>query len=136
MIYTIQNCTNLVRTAYGDSNRSYGCTPDDPFHGTGQGSGASAAVWFAVTIVLIEALLNEHIGTFLVMAVSMQLIRFPATLFVDDTDFIITGHTESETCTSILLHSQHTLYIWSTLLHATGGSLRPDKCRWSLIDFG
>ena len=136
MIDTIQNCTNSVRTAYGDSERSYGCTPDDPFHGTGQGSGASPAVWFAITIVLIEALLHERIGTFIVTAISAQLIRFPAILFVDDTDFIITGNANTETANSILLHSQHALYIWGALLHATGGSLRPEKCRWSLIEFG
>ena len=135
MIDTIQNCTNSVRTAFGDSDRSYGCTPDDPFHGTGQGSGASPAIWFAITVILIDALLHERIGTFITLAISMRLIRFPAILFVDDTDFIVTGTTAHEDSTSILLYSQHALFIWSALLHATGGSLRPEKCRWTLIDF-
>ena len=54
---------------------------------------------------------------------------------MDNTDFIVTGTTESEDHTSILLYSQHAMFIWSALLHATGGSLRPEKCRWNLIDF-
>lgn len=129
MIDTIQNCSNSIRTAFGDSERSYGCTPDEPFHGTGQGSGSSPDIWFAITAVLIDALLHERVGTFITMAISLRLIRYSAILFVDDTDFIVTGHTLSEDNTSILLYSQHALFLWCALLHATGGSLRPDKCR-------
>ena len=91
MINSLQNSTNSIRTAYGDSDLSHKSTPDQPYHGTGQGSGASPAVWFAITVVLIEALLAERIGTFVTMAISLQLIHFPAILFVDDTDFIVTG---------------------------------------------
>lgn len=124
MIDTIQNCSNSIRTAFGDSDRSYGCTPDDPFHGTGQGSGSSPAIWFAITVVLIDALLYEHIGTFVTLAISLRLIRYPAILIVDDTDFIVTGTTATEDSTSILLYSQHALFLWCALLHATGGSLQ------------
>ena len=91
MINSLQNSTNSIRTAYGDSDLSHKSTPDQPYHGTGQGSGASPAVWFAITVVLIEALLAERIGTFVTMAISLQLIHFPAILFVDDTDFIVPG---------------------------------------------
>ena len=135
LIDSLQNSSSSVRTAYGDSTRTHESTPETPYHGTGQGSGASPAVWFVITIVLIEALLHERVGTFITMAISLNLIRFPAILFVDDTDFIITGPSEYETATSILSESQRTLLLWSALLHATGGSLRPEKCRWSLIDF-
>ena len=91
MIDTLQQSTNTIRTAFGDSERSHNSTPDRPYHGTGQGSGASPAIWFAITIVLIESLLRENIGTFLTLAMSFKLLRIPAILFVDDTDFIVTG---------------------------------------------
>ena len=68
------------------------------------------------------------------MDISLQLLRHPAILFVDDTDFIITGQSNNEDSTSIILNSQHAMFFWSVLLYATGGSLRPDKCRWTLID--
>ena len=54
---------------------------------------------------------------------------------MDDTDFIITGSSDNEDSTSITLQSQHAMFLWSALLHATGGSLRPEKCRWTLIDY-
>ena len=135
MIDTLQNSSNIIRTAFGDSDISHNSTPDRPYHGTGQGSGASPAIWFAITIVLIEALLSENIGTFLTLVMSYKLLRIPAILLVDDTDFIVTGTTATEDAISIRLHSQRTLLLWSSLLHATGGSLCPEKCRWSLIDF-
>ena len=91
LIDSLQNSTSTIRTVYGDSELSHNTTPDQPYHGTGQGSGASPTVWFAITVVLIEALLHERIGTFLTMAISLRLIRFPAILFVDDTDFIVKG---------------------------------------------
>ena len=135
MIDTLQHSENTIRTGFGDSDRSHRSTPERPYHGTGQGSGSSPAIWFAMTIVLIEALMQEHIGTFLTLAISHKLLRFPAILFVDDTDFIVTGQSNDEDSVSVTLQSQRTLLLWSALLHATGGSLRPEKCRWSLIDF-
>lgn len=135
VVDTLQHSENTIRTGFGDSDRAHYSTPERPYHGTGQGSGASPAIWFAITIVLIEALMQEQIGTFLTLAMSLQLIRFPAILFVDDTDFVVTGQSENEDAVSVRLQSQRTLLLWSALLHATGGSLRPEKCRWSLIDF-
>ena len=135
MIDTLQKSTNTIRTGFGDSDLSHSSSPEQPYHGTDQGSGASPAIWFAITIILIESLLQENVGTFLVLAMSSKLLRIPAILFVDDTDFIVTGSTMSEDAISIRLQSQRTLLLWSALLHATGGSLRPEKYRWSLINF-
>ena len=135
LIDSIQHSTSTIRTGFGESERTYSSDPDDPFHGTGQGSGTSPAACFVITIVLIEALLDARVGTFITLAILLQLLRFPATLFVDDTDFLITGSTDNEDSTSILLESQLSVLLWSALLHATGGSLQPDKCRWALIDF-
>lgn len=137
MIDTLQQSTNTIRTAFGDSEVSHSSTFERPYHGTGQASGASHAIWFAITIVLIESLKHENIGTFLALALalSLKLLRIPAILFVDDTDFIVTGTSQNEDDLSICLQSQRTLLLWSALLHATGGSLRPEKCSWVLIDF-
>ena len=111
LIYSIQHSTSNIRTGLGDSERTYSSDPDDPFHGTGQGSGASPAARFVITIVLIEALLDTCIGTFITLAISLQLLRFPATLFVDDTDFLITGSTDNEDSASILLESQRSVLL-------------------------
>ena len=39
MIDTLQKSTNTIRTGFGDSERSHSSTPEQPYHGTGQGIG-------------------------------------------------------------------------------------------------
>ncbi|KAI2494431.1 hypothetical protein MHU86_20114 [Fragilaria crotonensis] len=44
-----------VKTAYGVSESNYSGTPFAPLFGTGQGSGASPAVWLSLVVLLLHA---------------------------------------------------------------------------------
>lgn len=127
LINSLQNSTNIIRTAHDDSDLSHKSTPVQPYHGTGQGSGASPAVWCAITIAIIEALLQERIGTFLTLAISLQLIRIPAILFVDDTDFIVTGDSDDNT-------SFRCSYLLSGLSFYGVNSFTPPEALFALIN--
>jgi hypothetical protein len=45
-----------VKTVYGISDTTYSGTPVEPLFGTGQGSGASPAVWLTLVVVLLNTL--------------------------------------------------------------------------------
>ena len=45
-----------VKTVYGISEESYRGTLIEPLFGTGQGSGASPAVWLSLVVILLQTL--------------------------------------------------------------------------------
>jgi hypothetical protein len=45
-----------VRHAYGTSSHHYTSTDTAPLFGTGQGSGASPAIWLGLVVILLNAL--------------------------------------------------------------------------------
>lgn len=45
-----------LRTALGNSKRTYTHTTETPIHGTGQGSCASPAIWLLISSILMDCL--------------------------------------------------------------------------------
>ena len=45
-----------IKTIYGISEENYAGTPFEPLFGTGQGSGASPAVWLTLVVLLLHTL--------------------------------------------------------------------------------
>ena len=103
--------------------------------GTGQGSGASHVVWFAITVTLLRALVEAGVTTNFTAPLSDLITEFAAILFVDDTDFYINATSEDDRMEYIMTRAQKAMNVWSALLRATGGALRPGKCRWCVADF-
>ena len=56
------------------------------------------------------------------------------TLFVDDTD-LYTWKDGLLDPGELWLQTQSELTQWSTLLNATGGALKPEKCFWYMLDY-
>jgi hypothetical protein len=48
--------TYAVKHRYGVSDSYYESTETEPLFGTGQGSGASPAIWLGVVVILLNAL--------------------------------------------------------------------------------
>jgi hypothetical protein len=65
MFETIQNCRHVIRTAYGDSTRSYGgqSSYDLPPMGVGQGNGAGPQMWAVLSSTLFLAMHMEGLST-------------------------------------------------------------------------
>jgi hypothetical protein len=53
---TLLQMKYTVKTAFGISHASYSGTTTSPLFGTGQGSGASPAVWLTLVVVLMNTL--------------------------------------------------------------------------------
>ena len=109
--------------------------PGDNFNGTGQGSGASPAIWTAVCIVLLKLLQRKGTASAFTSAISAMPTIVAALCYVDDTDLLQRAQSNTETITHTIQSLQSNVDIWAQGLMATGGALKPEKCWWSLIDF-
>jgi hypothetical protein len=135
MFTTLQELTHEVRTAYGDSDITYGGKEIIPLHGVMQGNGAGPAIWAVVSTPLLNMLWTANVGSFLRAPISKQPIRFVGYSFVDDNDLIQTSRHDSVTHQEVIAGLQHSLDTWEEGLWATGGAIVPEKSFWYLINF-
>ena len=130
---------HYIRTAYGDLVKYFDEDNGSgtPIGGSGQGSGASPTIWALVSTPIFDALGRRGYGVFLKCAVSGDLLAFVGTVFVDDTDLIVTDKSllYDENNTSIFDLLQSSLHLWEGFIRASGGAIRPNKSHWYLIDF-
>jgi hypothetical protein len=74
---TLQSATHQVRTAYGDSDFTYGGnTNETPMHGVGQGNGAGPAIWAVVSTPILNMLRSKGFGCEFISPFSQQLTKF------------------------------------------------------------
>ncbi len=136
MFSTLQNLEHTIRTAYGDSEETYG---GDlwviPMQGVYQGNGAGPLIWAVVSSPLLDIMREEGFGTFFKTSISSQDIRFVGYAFVDDTDLIQTSKDGTETGDEMREQMQAGVNTWEGIIDATGGALAVEKSRWWLIDF-
>ena len=78
----------FLKTGFGLANKSYGGTPDAPYMGLTQGSGASPAAWTAISTLIVSAYRAKGYGAQLVSAWSGIIMALAALLYVDDTDLL------------------------------------------------
>jgi hypothetical protein len=135
MFTTLQELRHKVRTAYGDSDFTYGGAEVIPMHGVMQGNGAGPAIWAVVSTPILTMLRTANVGSFFRTPISNQDIRFVGYSFVDDTDLIQTPRNAAETCQDVIDGIQHSLNTWEGGLRATGGAIVPEKSYWYLINF-
>jgi hypothetical protein len=132
---TLQNATHQVRTAYGDSDFTYGGeTWDKPMHGVGQGNGAGPAIWAVVSTPILNMLRSKGLGCEFISPFSSKVTKFVGYSFVDDTDLIV-SMCDKYSSHQAMLDLQTSLDTWEGGLKATGGALVPEKTYWYLIDF-
>ena len=88
MIKTIQQLTHYIRTAFGDSDKTFGNDPDDPLQGLLQGNGASGMGWLAVATVIVNLMRSAGFGFQTWSSIQLEAIQLVCFAFVDDTDLI------------------------------------------------
>ena len=64
MIHTIKQMTHYIRTAFGDSDDSYGYDPTAilPLMGFLQGNGAAGTAWTSVITVIVSMMKSAGFG--------------------------------------------------------------------------
>ena len=136
MIHAIQTMTHYVRTAFGDSEDSYGYDPNlPPLMGLLQGNGASGTGWQVISSIIVDIMREAGFGLELWSAISKEAIRFVCFNFVDDATLTQGGPTNETSGEDILSNMQAVLNLWESALRATGGAIAHEKSYWHLIDF-
>jgi len=124
MITTIQQMQHCIRTAFRESEQSYGPNPSGPPpQGLIQGNGAAPAAWSAITAVLVDCMKSEGHGYEAWSPVSQQAMTLVCFGFVDNTNLILNINNPGVTSEDLIAEAQLELSIWEGLISAAGGAL-------------
>ena len=95
MFTTLQDMTHTIRTAYGDSDTTWGGQDiwafpfDHPPQGLGQGNGAAPTGWEVVSAPIINMVRTTgYCATFVSALSYCSIISFVCYAFVEDTDLV------------------------------------------------
>ena len=139
MLDTLQRLRHFIKSSYGTSITYFDADDGsgNPIGGTGQGSGASPAIWALVSTPIFDALRRRGYGVFLECPITGRKISFVGYAFVDDTDLGVTDNSiwYDESKTNIFDAIQESVRLWEGFIRVSGGAIRPDKSHWYLIDF-
>jgi hypothetical protein len=135
MLKAIQEMQFYLRTAFGDSKESVGAKIHLKTQGFMQGNGAAPAGWAVVSITIIHAHKKEGHGATFLCPITQYCHDACGILYVDDTDLIHLNLAEEETVVDAHAALQAAVDSWSSLLIATGGALKPEKCFYYIISF-
>jgi hypothetical protein len=118
-----------LRTALGESSRTYQHSNNTPIHGTGQGSCASPAIWLLIISILMDCL-SEIGGGMIMQDVNVKTsIQQLIDGFVDDTSLFtnLTCHNDNHCITKLCNQLRNDMIIWNDVLEASGGKLELSK---------
>ena len=134
MIDTLRKMKHKVRTAFGDSEDTYGGDPDDDPHGASQGNAAGPAIWALVSSPLLDILREQGYGAKFISPLRKEFINICGFAFVDDTDTIQTAEYGTDTVELVRL-AQEELDLWETLIRSTGGAIVGEKSDYTVINW-
>jgi hypothetical protein len=130
---TLHRMKYRVKTAYGISDHHYAGTPAEPLFGTGQGSGASPAIWLTLVVILmptLDRIIPDRIH-FRSPDDNYQHSRL-IDAFVDNTSLAFTA-SSAMSHSDMITRMETAAQTWQHLLSHSGGTLNFQKCSWSLL---
>jgi hypothetical protein len=134
---TLKDSIFRVRTALGDSNRSYQHSESTPIHGSGQGSCVSPALWLMQSSFMMDIM--EQIATGMKMRVAHdenEVIQQFQEGFVDD----ISNYTNNQYEDTCIEHLHSALQDdgrkWVGLLEGTGSKIELTESFYYLLSWG
>jgi hypothetical protein len=135
MLKTIQEMKFFLRTAFRDSREFAGLTIKVKTQGLGQGNGASLAGWCVISITILRAHGAKGHGAHFIAPLSQVRSSLSAILYVDDTGLLHLNMDGNKMIFETHAALQRAIENWGKWLIATGGTLKPEKCFFHLIDF-
>jgi hypothetical protein len=134
---TLFHMTYAVKHVYGISTAQYKGSPEEPLFGTGQGSGASPAIWLSLVVILLNSLdrmsKEDNIPALTFTDPWQEILaEWRVGAFVDDTNQGIVDPTGGMTSEDLVEQLRKAGQMWERLLHISGGSLNLSKCSWTL----
>ena len=126
-----------VKHLYGIAPLEYTSTELEPLFGTGQGSGASPAIWLGLVVILLNALdrmsqEDEIPGLDFSDPWSDFHAQWRVGAFVDDTNQGIMDLSGELSIDELVEQIRQSGQMWENLLHISGGCLNLSKCSWTL----
>ena len=134
MFRTLQAAHHRVRTAFGVSDNGYGPTKKT-LQGLGQGNGFALAGWAMISSAIIAELKKTGFGLDVLLVITKEHMAFSCYAFVDDADLIHAAQNTTIMGEEIVEQMQKGVDTWEQNCAFTGGSIRPEKCYWYLIDY-
>ena len=135
MFDTIQRMIHKIRTAFGDSDITYGGDDIGDWwnypQGVLQGNACGPAIWIALSSVIFEILHKRGFSVDITSSISIEIFKIVGFAYVDDCDLIQSG---SDPLT-VLESTQELINSWGSLMEVTGGALSPEKSWWYLVDY-
>jgi hypothetical protein len=133
---TLQEMKFRLRTAIGDSKQFFKHSTSTPFHGTGQGSCASPALWLIISSILIDCLAQLGNGLTMKKIIGNLTLQQWIDGFVDDTSLFtnlldLLGEPNDVRLLTTKLCQD--LMFWKELLEASGGKLELPKCFYYVL---
>ncbi len=118
-----------IRTRHG-TLRPYMGTDEVPLEGTGQGSGASPAIWLLYSVSLLRAFQQFTPGMSVSSPFESLLVTILAIFYVDDGMPGVSDSQEDQASPLelLLLQAEQATQSWERLLFASGGALEMSKC--------
>ena len=124
LIEVLQHMEYDVRTSNGVSSLKYRHTPENPIHGTGQGSSASPAIWTMLSCGLIHIMNDKQQGVVSKGMVRENDVQSAIAMYVDDASLWAIDNNPM----MMEKRLKHHLRCWSYLLRVSGGKLNLQKC--------
>ena len=134
MLGILRGMRHKIRTAYGDSEETYGGEEDDDQHGASQGNGAGPAIWALVSSPLLEILRKNGYGAKLLSPIKKEFFHLCGFAFVDDTDTVQVMEPGTST-EELIAIAQEELNLWEQLIKATGGALEGEKSDFTIVQW-
>ena len=118
---------------HGISKTNYHGAPFAPLFATGQGSGASPAVWLTLVVLLLHTF--DHMISHRINFVPVSGLRVhsrSSDAFVDDT---LVGFTpcDDTSFSELISQLEEVAQTWETLLSLSAGKLNLTKCSWYIL---
>ena len=137
MFITLQSLEHYIQTVFGDSAISFnGKLWIVLIQGSGQGNGASPAIWAIVSSPVLKMLWEEGHGAYFQALISGEELRFVGYAFVDDTDLITSpANAPNLSYKEVGEQMQAAMMAWDGGITVTGGAMVPEKTFWYLVDF-
>jgi hypothetical protein len=137
---THHGMVHAIKTKHG-MLRTYTGTDDKPLEGSGQGSGASPAIWLIYCISLLHAFREFTPGMHVSSPFETLMVTILAIFYVDDGMPGINDALDDEAAPLpiLLQRAGEATQAWERLLFASGGALELSKCfayvmYWDLAD--
>ena len=123
MFKTIHKLQHRVKTAFGDSEETFGgdeWSELEALMGVGQGNGAGPAIWAVISTVLFDVLRKNGYCELLQAPFSRRKLNIVGFGFVDDTDLVQNGLSCDEYW-DIATKLQASVELWEKCKEMSGG---------------